>query len=141
MTNQVNVPNSTLMALLNEAIAGTNYYVGGKLHLFKTPVAFTPNMDVSAFTEADFTGYAASPTVVFTAAFFSPTGIPTISAPVVQFLGGSPLTVPNVVYGWYLTDAAGTTLLFWRTFDSPVSISLPLQGLDVIPAIPAYLGN
>ncbi len=139
--NAVFKPNSTLMAELNELIAGTNLYVGGKMHLFKTPTAFTPNMDVSTFTEADFTGYAASPTVVFTAAFISPTGVPTISAPTVQFIGGSPLTVSNVVYGWYLTDAAGTTLLFCRTFDSPVNINVPLQGLDVIPAIPAYLGN
>jgi hypothetical protein len=139
--NPVNVPNSTLMAQLTELIAATNLYVGGKLHLFKTPVAFTPNMDVSAFTEADFTGYAVSSTVVFTAPFISPLGIPTITGGLKQFVVDAMPTIFNTIYGWYLTDAAGTVLLFWRTFDAPVNLSLPLQGLDVIPAIPAYAGN
>lgn len=139
--NPVNVPNSTLMAELTEFIAATNLFVGGKLHLFKTPVAFTPDMDVSAFTQADFDGYAVSSTVLFTAPFISPTGIPTLTGDLKQFVAADPLLVPNVIYGWYLTDAAGTTLLFWRTFDVPVSISVALQGLDVVPSIPAYLPN
>ena len=141
MLSPVQVPNSTLMAQLTELIAATNLYVGGILHLFKTPVAFSPPMDLTAFTEADFSGYAPSSTVVFTAPFVAPGGVPTITGGLKQFLMSSTPSVTNTVYGWYLTNASETVLLFWRAFDAPVVMATPLQGIDVIPAIPAYVGN
>lgn len=139
--NAVVFPNTELLAELNEHAATGNVWDGAKLHLYKTQLALSPTMVIGDFTaaECDFTGYAASATLVWGTAFINPSGIPTIDAASVNFVGGSPFTVANTVYGWYLTDGAGTTLIAARQFDQPINVSAAGVGFSVLPAIPAYL--
>ncbi len=137
--NQVYKPNSTLMAELTELIDTGNLYDACKLHLFQAPVAFNANMDLTAFTECDFTTYAESAAVVFTAPFLNPNGVPTTDGQALSWSTGPSPTVFNTVYGWYLTNGAGDTLIFYRSFDVPIVLSLPNQGFTVVPAIPAYV--
>ncbi len=139
--NPVLKPNSTLMAELTELIATGNFYNGGKLHLFQAPIAFSPNLTVADFAECDFTTYAESAVVVFTAPFLSPSGIPTTDGQALSWNTGPTPTVFNTVYGWYLTDSTGATLIFWRSFDVPIVLSVANQGFTVVPAIPAYVSQ
>lgn len=141
--NPVVLPNTAQLDLLNTMSAALAPWDGAKVHLYKAPVAIGPGMVLADFTAvaADFTGYTASAAVVWAAAFYQEDGTPVLTADLKTFTVGSPVVTTNTVYGYYLTDSAGTTLLWARQFDAPVVMGIAGQSLEVIPSNPAYLSS
>jgi hypothetical protein len=134
----VSIPNLTLRGQLVELVDTGNLYAGAVLHLYKTSIALGPTTAVGDFVEADFSGYAASSTIVWGTPFYQPNGVPVVNGDMKTFVVDDPATILNTVYGWYCTNAAGTVYLFGRPFDAPVILTAPGQGLNVVPTIPAY---
>lgn len=139
--NAVVIPQTEWEAMLNALVAATAPWNGGKIHLFKNNFTPSPTMAIGDLTEADFTGYAASSAVTWAAAAYLPDGTAVVVGDSKTFQVGATPTILNTVYGWYLTDAAGTTLIFARRFDTPVVLSAAHQILTILPAYPAYLGS
>jgi hypothetical protein len=90
-----------------------------KVRLFSNNLtAFTKATVLGDLTEASFTGYAAA----------SPTwSAPALSSGVAQTLGGTaPFTYTGVsstvVYGYYLTDSAGTKFYGGNLFPAPQTL-------------------
>lgn len=106
-----------------------------ELRLFKSD--FTPSISstLAAFqaAQADYTGYVADGVAItaFFAALLNPAGGASIDSPTVQFAAASPYTVGNVVGGWYLVDAAGTTVYAFGTFQTPIPIGAAGQGFPM----------
>lgn len=142
MNNNI-LPPSQELALV-DLMTGSTAYATAKLHLFKNDIVPNPDTELADLTPCDFSGYAAQ-TVTWSDAFRDADGTPISS-------GGEKLFIQtgatgNDVYGFYLTDSGGTTLLRSGRFaDAPYPLvdagdSLPvnvkvslLEGLvDVAP--------
>lgn len=135
MNNNV-LPLAEQVALVDLVVDSTAYATA-KLHLFKNDI--NPNSEslLADFIEADFDGYVA-PTCTFGAAYIDPDGTPLSSAGEKMFVQDD--AIGNDIYGAYLTDAAGTTLLRSARFaDAPYPLvnagdALPVNvkvGLDI----------
>jgi hypothetical protein len=85
-----------------------------KIHLYKTNVTPTTSSVVGDFTEADFPGYAAQDVITWGAA--SVAGhVATITAASNTFTRSTTGAAQNI-YGYYVTNAAGT-VLYWAELD------------------------
>lgn len=91
-------------------------YVGAKLHLYSNDMTPTPASVLGDFTECVFSGYSAK-TVVWSAAFYDENNVPASSGGEALFtMSGA---TPDVAYGAFLTDTAGTKLLWSARLDTP----------------------
>lgn len=104
-------------------------YSGGlnamRLRLFSNNITVADTTVIGDFTECTFTGYAAQ-----APAWSTPANV----ANVAQTLSGTRTftysgVATTTVYGYYLTDAAGTTLYGGETFSSPVTLSTLIPSL------------
>jgi hypothetical protein len=136
--NAVVIPNSSWKDILTELIAAGNLWDGAKVHLFKNNVTPSPGMLIGDLTEADFDGYAASSAIVWGTPGFLPDGTAAVVGTQKTFTVGASPVVLNTVYGYYVTDGAGTGLLFARKFDAAVVLSAGGQFIVVLPTYPAY---
>lgn len=127
------VPDSVSVAVLNELVATGNLFDGAKVHLYKNDYTPSRLTAVGDLVTADFTGYAASAAIVWGAPGIGPDGFPGVVGDRKQFIGGSTFTVPNTIHGYYITDSAGTTLLWVERFASPVIIAATGQTCYVVP--------
>jgi len=107
------------------------------VHLYKNNFTPTVGSSVADFTECDFTGYAPVTSGSWTPPYLLPSGVVASDLTRMHFQGGNPLTVPNTVYGYYITDIADTDLYFAARFDVPINIAAPLAGLSFVPQINA----
>ena len=137
--NPVVIVNTEWEAMLNALVAATQPWNGAKLHLFKNNFVPAPQNDIAAFTEADFTGYAASSAITWSAAGYLPDGTAVVDGDAKTFQVGATPTILNTIYGWYMTDGAGTVLIMARKFDNPVVLSAAGQRIIVLPSYPAYV--
>lgn len=121
------------------AVAGLTMPSTGLLHLFTSPAINGPGLVLADFTEATFTGYTS-------------TGIGASVLPGMDVLGNgvakqgvssvfecTGTAVPNTVFGWYITDSAGTTLLEYGFFDGPLTFAVPGDTLVMHTRIQAQL--
>lgn len=136
--NAVVIPNTEWKDILDSLTAVAAPWNGAKVHLFKTNVTPSPGMALGDLVEADFTGYAASAAITWAPAGFLPDGTAAVAGDAKTFAVGATPTVLNTIYGWYVTDGAGTTLLFARKLDAAVVLSAAGQFLIVIPVYPAF---
>jgi hypothetical protein len=116
------VPTATQRAILAAITGAGGGLDGAKLHAFQNPVTPTNAIVLADLTECDFDGYAASAAITWGAILNETDG--TVYAPGggIEFAAtGS--TTPNTVYGVYLTDSAGTTLLAVWLLPDPVGIA------------------
>jgi hypothetical protein len=117
------VPDVGEVALLNFIRLQLNSL--GRLRLFKNDVTPADSDTVGTYVEATFPGYAVQTTPSFTVAS-SVTGVAQITHPALTFLrsaGGS----GDTIYGYYVTDAAGTTL-YWAERDPSAPINMNVVG-------------
>jgi len=120
-------------ALLADAVAGV--LDGCKLKLFQNdfhPSAFSVAAD---FTIADYTGYGDK---TIAAADWNPIIQPDGSAGIVgpgEFFDATGTATPNTIYGYYVTDSAGTSVLWAERFDAPVGITGPGTGFTMVPQL------
>lgn len=129
------VPNSGELAVLQELVATGNLLDGVKLKLFQNSFTPTAANVLADFTEASFSGYAAA-TGTWKVPGYRADGSAVVALNSVQFAAASPLTVTQIVYGWYITDTAGAVLHCSAKFATPVSISRALQILEVLASYP-----
>ncbi len=128
--------------LLLEAAVGKVAAANLKLKLFKNNVTPGHESTVATFTEADFTGYAAiTLTTTSWNAGTAGTGTgtalankATIDYAQQTFTMGVPGTT-NTVYGYFITDTAGTTLVGAERFAASQSMSLSGDSIKITPKV------
>lgn len=137
--NKAIIPNSEWLVLL-AAISALVEWGGAVVKLYKVPVAIGSGMAIGDFTECDFSGYAQSATIVWSAPFYDQSLTPVLAGDEKSFLTifAAP-QIYNTVYGYYVTNVAGTHLLFAKAFDAPIILSHVTQGFAVLPAYPAQV--
>ncbi len=138
--NQIVVAGAAMLALLDELAGAGNLFDGALLQLYKDDIGLTPLLTVTDMdaVKADFSGYAVSGPIVWSSASYAPDGVPTLAGDLKIFASTSPLTVSNTVFGYYVTNGAGTALLWSRKFDNPVIIAGPFQSIQVVPSYPSF---
>lgn len=119
-TDSVYVPNEGAM---NDLKNWANGDLGTALvHLFDSFVSPDPTLVPTDFSECTFTGYVPAAAAPWGMPFINTNGQAEIDGPALtwSFTAGSGSTL---VYGWFMTDAAGTNLLAWCPFQSPVELT------------------
>jgi hypothetical protein len=120
-------PDAGLVAQLSKILSPGVIY-----KLFTNNFVPTLSSTLGSFTEASWTGYAA---VAQNFSNFTINGVAAHSgyaiAPPISFLNST--GAPVQAYGYYVTDAAGTTLLACALFDSPPATIAPAGSLSVVP--------
>jgi hypothetical protein len=135
---EISVPNTTLLSQLAELSGVGDLYDGALVHLYKSPVVLSETTELADFVEADFTGYAPSTAITWQAPAYAPDGRPTLVGGMKTFDAAAPFTIANTIYGYYITNGAGTVYLWAREFDTPIGISGALQSIDVVPSYPGF---
>lgn len=117
---------------------------GAKIRLIDTDFAFTPAMTFASLHEATYAGYAAATFNWATMLFRqneSNGRIRVESSSLAVFTGptsGGPVTI----YGWAITESAGTTHLF-RVYKllTPMVMEDDLTVLNIIPIMEQFAGQ
>jgi len=128
--------------LLLDAAVGKVAAGNLKLKLFKSDTTPSHSDTPATFTEADFTGYAAiTLTTTSWNAGVAGTGTGTALANKASidyaqqtFTMGTPGTT-NTVYGYFVTDNAGTTLLGAERFAASQSMALAGDSIKITPKL------
>ena len=100
-----------------------------------TPLPTTP---LASFIEADFSGYARSGAITWGTPGYLPSGPAVVTGDAKTFRVASTPTVFNTIYGYYVVDSTGASLLLSRQFDVPINLSSAGQILEVIPGYVSY---
>lgn len=135
------LPQSFKLALLEELIDTGNLLDGAKVGLYQNNIVLGPGTVLADLTVADFTGYALSAAVVWGTPFVDAANKCIVTADEKEFLATSPFTTSNTVYGYYIVDGAGTTLLYAEAFTTPRQITAAFQGLTVLPRFDCLSSN
>lgn len=139
MAQPQTVPQLERRAILAALIDTGAPLDGAKLKAFQNPITPTPAIVLGDLTECNFTGYSASAAVTWGTVLNNPDG--TVSAPGggIEF-AASGSAVSNTVYGVYLVDGAGTTLLAVWLLPQPIGIAIAGDGF-VWPLAFTYSGQ
>ena len=135
------IPRAQSRAIL-EALVDTGALLDDVLvRLFTNNIEPTPASVLADFTQATFTGYAASAAVSWDAVFTDLLGNAVVRGDTETFVAtGTP--TPETIYGYYLTKSGGGgALVGSQRFTTPVNITLGGDGLTVVPemVIPAQM--
>lgn len=116
----IKVPEVGERSFLTDNVAGLAT-AGAKVRLFSNNFTVADATVIGDFTQATFTGYAAQALGSGTVAGSNTSGRATASWPQQTYTctGGS----SQIIYGYYVTDTAGTTLYFGENFATPVTLS------------------
>jgi hypothetical protein len=136
--NPTVIPYTEGILDLTALVAMSAPWAGGKIKLFKSPVALTPNLPYTSLIEADFTGYAESAAVVWGTPFYLANGVPCVTSDLKIFTVGSTPTILNTIYGYYLVNSGGTDYIFARTFDTPIVLTQAGQSIQLVASYPSY---
>lgn len=129
--NTANIARRSFVTALIAAAAPLN---GAIAHLYQDPVGTSPTVVLADFVEATFDGYAASAALTWGAVGTDTTNLADVTAQEVEWVPTG-ATTPNTIAGVYVTNAAGTALLFWQEFDAPVAVNdVP----DVVRWVPMF---
>jgi hypothetical protein len=125
------IPHQGYRALFNQIAAPVPAVYNTRLRLWTAHVGTLGYSSIlSDIVEATFVGYAPSPSAPFFLSGDNITGRAVLNKGAVEFIAGA-LIGPQVVYGWYITDTAGTALLAVGQFDTPVTFDLVGDTLTV----------
>lgn len=117
----IKIPDVAEVTLLNFIRLQLNTVA--RLRLFKNDIVPADADTVTSYTEATFPGYAAQVVNAFSVAS-TVGGVAQITHAALTFLRGSGGS-GDTIYGYYLTDAAGTTLYYSeRDPAAPVNMSV-----------------
>lgn len=111
-------PPARQRVMLSALIAGV--MAGQKCKLFQNELVCTPNTLLTDFVEADFTGYA--PTDITWGTVGTSGGLAIVTSDLQSFAPTDSVS-PNTIYGYYVTNTAGSTLCFSENFDPPLDAS------------------
>lgn len=126
------VPTPTLLTQLTALLA--EYPTTSLVHLYTNNFQPTPASVVGDFTEATFTGYTAATLTAFGTPFLNAANNAQSVAPGITFTCTG-TTVTQTVYGYFITDVHGTTLLLSGLFDTPVNMNAVGVGFVFVPSL------
>ena len=126
------VPNIGEQEMLNR-ILGKTTSTDLKLHLFTNDVTPDEADTVATYTESEAAGYEEITLESATWSVATDDGTTTASYPLQIFI----YTEGETVYGYYVTDLAGTTLLWAEAFAEAITIPGIGGGIIVRPTITA----
>lgn len=133
MANKILV-NTGKMWLGSLAMAGGHPSLDGnvKIHLFKNNVTLSRTTVIGSLTESTYTGYAAQTLNGATDGGIDVNNWDTWSWPVKTFqqTGAS---ASETAFGYYVTDSAGTTLLWGENFTTPQVFTNSGDGFTITP--------
>lgn len=113
---------ATTEAMLEAATGAGGVLNGAEVVLWKNDIVPAVDTVLADLELATFDGYAASSAVTWSAALHESDAEFIVSGGDKVFICTGD-TTPNLIYGWALTDGAGTNLLFAKRFDQPISVS------------------
>lgn len=122
------------LAILDKAVAAGGPLVLPTMHLYTNNVIPGPGTVLGDLTEATFGGYTAAAGLVWSAAFVGPDGTPQVVVPSQVFIADGTGPV-ETVYGWFLTNAAGTTLMAAGTLPAPAPMTAEDTGVEVAAVV------
>jgi len=138
MPDNIFVNGDGLKRSLDSKTGKANAPIGtGTLRLFTAPMTVNQGRVIGDFTEATFTGYAG---VALTGATWPSA---TLTGPVATSTYGANVTftrtssgAPQLIYGWFLTDAAKTLLYACALFASgPFAMVNAGDSITVVPTL------
>jgi hypothetical protein len=103
-----------------------------KVHLYKTAVIPTVESVLGDFTEADYTGYAAQTVASWGNPFQDIDGKVKMVGPTQQYQPTA-TTVTNTIYGYYVTNAGSTVLIYAKQLDQPIALVTTITALLLTP--------
>lgn len=127
-------PQALALQVLGMLIDTGAPFDGCKIGLYKNNLTPTPQTILSELTPCDFDGYSLSSAVVWGTPFNSGADACSVPGSMKEFVATGDTTA-NVVYGAYIVDGAGTTLLATERFDAPVSVVHEDDGLALLPML------
>lgn len=127
-------PVDFLLAILAELIDTGNLLDGVEVHLGKADIVPNRDTTIADLDECDFSGYLESAAVVWTDPFVNTANQAEIIGGLVTFAANGD-TVTNTAYTYFLTDTAGTTLLWAERLATPKTFAA--DG-DTLPILPRY---
>lgn len=108
------------------------------IRLIAEPVTLTPDMVVADFTEATFSGYAASVVEPIGLSWDDEAGNAVLSFGGSHFQGTTG-AVQNTIYGWWMTAPLGPSqaaqLVQAQLFDAPVPILGSQDAIDLVTTL------
>lgn len=107
-----------LTGYLTDSLAAGGHLNGLKLHLYSAGPVLNARMAVGDFTEASYTGYAAA-TMTAGSVYFDAAGNGAVDWATVSFILSAALGTPATILGYYVTNTAGTVLLWAELFAVP----------------------
>lgn len=119
----IKIPDVAEVTLLGFIRSTFNSFA--RLRLFKNDVTPADSDTVSSYTEATFPGYAPQGANTWSAAS-SVGGAAQVTHPTLTFLRGSGGS-GDLIYGYYLTDTAGTTL-YYAERDPAAPVNMTVAG-------------
>lgn len=131
------VPTVITLEILAALIDTAAEFDGAKIKLWHNDYVPTKDSVIADFTICDFTGYATSSAIVWGGPLLNGDGEPVILSDLKLFTGGTPFTVSNTVYGYMVTDGAGTKLLWSERFDNAIIVAATGQTVPVIASFGA----
>lgn len=133
------MPDQALQNMLNDPTAEiTPTFLNSlKIRLFKNNLTPGTGTVIGDFTEADFTGYAAISLSGFPASSIVSHAASSTGSQVTFTVGSSPTTTNNI-YGWYVTNSAGTKLYgCQRDANAPIAMAVAGAIYQVTPTFSA----
>jgi hypothetical protein len=135
--NTANIARRSFVSALIAAAAPLN---GAIANLYQDPVGSSPTVVLSDFVVATFDGYAASAALTWGAVGTDTLNLADVTAQEVEWVPTG-TTTPNTIAGGFITNAAGTALLFWEEFDTPIAVNGPPDVVRWVPKFQLPLQN
>lgn len=126
------VPNLHATDILAALVADTTgLWDGAKVKLYQNDFNPAADTELADLTEADFGGYAEQ-AVTWGEPYVDSNDKPSVAAASVQFNRGA-TGDDNLVYGYYVVNAAEDKLLWAERYEEPVNMSTNTDAILVLP--------
>jgi hypothetical protein len=120
------------------AILAQAEYIGAVIELYKNnlnPTPFNVVADFTLVTVLDMPGYAAQPLTAADGVFIDNLGNAEQVFDAGVFVASAAPGAPLTVYGYFVTNAAGTVVLFSERFAVPVIVANAFDAVQVDPSV------
>jgi len=128
----IQAPQSELLTQLGNLVGASGALHGAIMQLYTNNLVPGPNSQLSDFIPATFVGYAPSAALVWGTPYNDVSGAAAVQGGAVQFTCTAS-TTQELIYWYYVTDSAGTKLLFAESFTRPATITQPGDAVVVVP--------
>lgn len=126
---------ATLIDLLTAAVGVAGTYNGVKVALFTNDVNPNRNSEVADFDIADFGGLTNLKAVVWGVPFGNAYSQAEVMGALLNWLTTAITLLPKTVYGYIMTDTAGTVYILGERFAEPYTFEASGQNLGFVPRL------